>query len=257
MSGSLFREAAAAFKAVLAREMGCSVEAYGSHALTVVERPPGSREPHLALATTCGTGSVLSVRDPRLAAWALQQDLPRHYRIFLPSFLEGLAARAGELGHANPKSHSATTGMILAELHGPPALPATYSLRQLSEREQAELRAGEVFDNALLEPGERKVERFRTAFAAFGRDGEVAAVAGVWDQYPGIDEIGLDVARERRGLGLGRAMAIHAARWIREQGRWPIYTYGFTNIRSANTGLAAGFRPLWQIAAVYRPEDVE
>ena len=196
------------------------------------------------------------MRDPRLADWAREQAVQPHYRIFLPSFLEGLVAHARELGHANPKSHSASTGMVLAET--PEAEPPPgYTVRELEAAEQRSLREGKVFDNALLEPDERKVERFRTAFGAFAPDGAVAAVAGVWDQYPGIDEIGLDVAREHRGLGFGRAMAVHASHWIRSQGRWPIYTYGFTNMRSANTGLAAGFRPLWQIAAVYRPEDVD
>jgi GNAT superfamily N-acetyltransferase len=254
---SLFAEASAVFKSVLAGQMGCRPEDYDSHALIVVQRPGDSRDPHLALATTCGTGSVLSVRDERLARWAREQPVKPHYRIFLPSFLEGLTSRARELGHANPKSHSASTGMVLAELRPVPRLPEGYEIRELAHSEQGRLRATKVFDNALLEPDERKVARFRTAFAAVDSRGEVAAVTGIWDQYPGIDEIGLDVARSARGLGLGRALATHAAGWIRADGRWPIYTYGFTNMRSANTGLAAGFRPLWQIAAVYRPEDVD
>lgn len=257
MSGTLFAEASAALKRVLAGQMGCSVSDYESHALTIVERPEGSREPHLALATTCGTGSVLSVRDPRLGEWAREQTVQPHYRIFLPSFLEGLVAQARALGHEQPKSHSASSGMVLAELLEPPALPAGFELRELTHSEQLELRETKVFDNALLEPDERKVERFRTAFGAFAPDGAVAGIAGVWDQYPRLDEIGLDVLRERRGLGIGRALTVHATHWIRQSGRWPIYTYGFTNTRSANNGLAAGFRPLWQIAAVYRPKDVE
>lgn len=254
---TLFSEAARALKATLAAQMGCEPEAYESHTLTVVPRPAGSREPHLALATTCGTGSVLSLRDARLADWARAQPLETHYRIFLPSFLEGLAAQARSLGHAGAKSHSATTGMVLATEPAEPLWPSGFRLRALAAAEQEALRPGRRFENALGEPDElTKISRMREAFAATTEAGELAAVAGIWDQYPGIDEVGLDVAREHRGRGLGALMAREAARRIRRAGRWPIYTYGFTNIRSANTGLAAGFRPLWQIAAVYVPEDV-
>jgi GNAT superfamily N-acetyltransferase len=258
MAGELFAEASRVFKLAMAHEMGCSTDDYESHELTVVERPAGSREPHLALATTCGTGTVLSVRDARLAEWARSYGVSPHFRAFLPSFLEALATRARELGYVDAKSHSASTGMVLASLPEPAPLPPGFRIRELARSEQDELRETKEFDNALLEPEERsKLARFRTAFAAVATDGTPAAVAGVWDQYQAIDEIGLDVRRHYRGLGLGHAMAVHATRWIREQVRWPIYTHGFTNIRSANTGLSAGFRPLWQLQAVYRPSDVE
>jgi hypothetical protein len=258
MAGSLFADSARAFKAALAREMGCDPLDYESHALTVCERPEVSREPHLALATTCGTGTVLSVRDPRLADWAKSVEIPAHHRVFLPSFLEGLAAHARELGHEATKSHSASTGMVLAAVPSPATLPAGQRLVQLSSAQQDALRASKQFDNALLDPDERsKLARFRTAFAVFGAGETPLAVAGVWDQYAGFDEIGVDVAREARGAGLGHAVTVHATRWIVERGRRPIYTHGFTNIRSANNGLSAGFRPLWQLAAVYRPQDME
>lgn len=258
MASELFAEASRVFKIALAREMGCLPEDYESHELTVVERPASSREPHLALATTCGTGTVLSVCDPRLAEWARSYSVSPHFRVFLPSFLEALAARARELGHADAKSHSASTGMVLGTFPSVAPLPPGFRIRELAPAEQAELRTTGEFDNALLEPDERsKIARFRTAFAAVAADGTPAAVSGVTDQYEGMDEIGLDVRRQYRGVGLGHAMAVYATRWIREQGRWPIYTHGFTNIRSANTGLSAGFRPLWQLQAVYRAQDME
>lgn len=255
MPGQLFAASAAALKAALAAQLGCSPAGFESNALTIVERPPGSREPHLAIVATCGTGSVLSVRDTRLADWARQQPLEAHFRIFLPAFLEGLAARARELGYAGVRSHSPSEGMVLAEDLPPRNLPAGYRIAELPLAEQERLRPGREFENALAEPGEdAKIASMRIAFAAHAPDGSIAGVAGTWDQYPGIDEIGLDVARAHRGQGLATALTIHATRWIRASGRWPIYTYGVTNVRSMNNGLSAGYRPLWLLSVVYEPD---
>lgn len=259
MVTTLYTESSAALREVLAAQMGCTVEDYRSHQLAVVSRPADSREPHLVLVTTMGAGSVVSVRDSRLADWA-REHAParnRNQQIFLPSFLEGMAARARELGHEAAKSHSASGGCVLAELLAPLPLPPWYALREIGVEEQARLRAGGQFDNALGEPDElRRIAAARTAFVVECPDGEVAAVAGIWDQYPGTDEIGLDVAPAHRGKGLAAVLTVHATRWIREQGRWPIYTYGFTNVRSMNNALRCGYRPLWFLSAVYVPADM-
>jgi len=181
------------------------------------------------------------VKDVRLADWAREQPLETHFRIFLPSFLEGLAAHARELGYVGARSHSPSEGMVLAEDMPPRSMPAGYRIAELPLVEQERLRPGREFENALAEPGEdAKIASIRIAFAAYGPDGSIAGVAGVWDQYPDIDEIGLDVARAHRGLGLATTLTIHATRWIRAHGRWPIYTYGVTNVRSMNNGVSAG-----------------
>jgi GNAT superfamily N-acetyltransferase len=253
--GPLFTESAVAFKATFASQLGCDPAAFESNALTIVKRPADSREQHLAIVATCGTGSVLSVKDTRLADWAREQPLETHFRIFLPSFLEGMAAHARGLGYDGARSHSPSEGMVLAEDLPPPGLPAGYRIADLPPAEQQRLRPDREFENALAEPGETaKIASIRIAFAAYAPDGAVAGVAGVWDQYPGIDEIGLDVARAHRGLGLAGALTIHATRWIRAQRQWPIYTYGVTNVRSMNNGLSAGYRPLWLLSVVYVPD---
>jgi GNAT superfamily N-acetyltransferase len=252
MPGPLFAESSRAFKASLAAQLGCDPAAFESHALSVVERPEGSCERQLAVVATCGTGSVLSVRHPRLGDWAREQPLETHFRIFLPSFLEGMAAHARELGYVGARSHSPSQGMVLADDVPPRNLPAGYRIAELPLAEQQRLRPGREFENALAEPGEdAKIASIRIVFAAFAADGSIAGVAGVWDQYPGIDEIGLDVARAHRGLGLATTLTIHATRWIRAGGRWPIYTCGVTNVRSMNNGLSAGYRPLWLLSVVY------
>jgi GNAT superfamily N-acetyltransferase len=194
------------------------------------------------------------VTDSRLAEWAREQPLETHFRIFLPSFLEGLAAHARALGYAGARSHSPSEGMVLAEDLPPRDLPPGYRIAELPLGEQERLRPGREFENALAEPGEdAKIASLRIVFAAYAPDGAIAGVAGVWDQYAGIDEIGLDVARGHRGLGLATTLTVHATRWIRAQGRWPIYTYSVTNVRSMNNGLSAGYRPLWLLSVVYVP----
>ncbi len=257
MRGSIFAESSSVFKAVLAEQMGCETAAYESNELTVVERPAASREPHLALVTTCGTGSVVSTRDARLAEWARGQQIEANHRIFLPNFLESMAAEARRLGHDDAKSHSASGGMVLAADVAPRELPPGFRIRSLSDDEVTNLRTGTKFENALGESDEtRRINAHRIAFAVVSAADEVVACTGVWDQYPNIDEIGVDVLREHRGNGFASALTIHAVRWIRAQGRWPIYTYGFTNVRSMNNGLASGFRPLWFLSAVFVPADM-
>ncbi len=257
MSTALFRESSAAVKRIIAAQMGCLPADYDSDALTVVERPVGSREPNLALVTTFGTGSVLSVRDARLGDWAQQQRLEANHRVFLPSFLEEMAAHARELGHEGAKSHSASAYTVLAEDLPGRELPTGYAIRELSGPEQAALRAGLKFENALGEPEEhRRIAASRTAFAIVGPAGTPLAVAGIWDQYPDVDEIGVDVLRAHRGSGFAAALTIHATCWIRSEGRIPLYTYGFTNVRSMNNALACGYRPLGFIASVYVPSDL-
>lgn len=254
MTGPLFRQSAAAFRREFAAQLACDPAAFDSNALTIVERPAQSREGQLAIVATCGTGSVLSVKDARLGEWAAEQTLETHHRIFLPSFLEGLAARARELGYADARSHSPSEGMVLAQDLPPRDLPPGYRIAELPIAERERLRPGREFENALGEPAEHaKIASIRIAFGAFAPGGTLAGVAGVWDQYPGIDEIGLDVARAHRGQGLATALTIHATRWIRANGRWPIYTYGVTNVRSMNNGLSAGYRPLWLLSVVYTP----
>lgn len=251
MPGPLFAESSAAFKASLAAQLGCDPVAFESHALSVVERPEGSCERQLAVVATCGTGSVLSVRDSRLGDWAREQPLAAHFRIFLPSFLEGLAEHARALGYEAARSHSPSEGMVLSEDLPPRELPPGYRIAELPLVEQQCLRPGREFENALAEPEEdARIASIRIVFAAYAPDGAIAGVAGVWDQYAGIDEIGLDVARAHRGLGLATTLTIHATRWIRAGGRWPIYTYGVTNVRSMNNGLSAGYRPLWVLSVV-------
>jgi GNAT superfamily N-acetyltransferase len=243
-----------AVEAALARELGCDTADFHAQALRIVERPPGGREPALALAVECGTGSVISLRDARMVepVRAAAAQLPAHYRIFLPSFLESVAAIARDVGHPNARTHTPALGLALAELLPVPSLPEGYFLTSLSPGEVAELRAVRAFPNALMEPDDDQMHHlFREAAAIRDASGTAIAAAGIWEMYPGIDEIGLDVHRDHRGRGLARHLTLLMTHRINETGRSPIYTISLANLRSLNNGLACGYRPAWLQAAIY------
>ncbi len=188
MASALLRESTGTFQHAFAAQLGCEPSAFASQALTIVERPPDSWEPHLAIAAECGIGSVVSPRDLRLETWAAEQQLESHFRIFLPSFLEGMAEKARELGYAAAKSHSPSVGMVLAEDVPLPGIPNGLAVVELSASRIAELRKAGDFGNALGETDEHdKLARFKRATVLPRPAGEVVAACGVWEQYPGID----------------------------------------------------------------------
>jgi len=259
MPSDTHRQASAAFQSEFARQLGCETSAFAAPGLTICERPADGREPHLVILAECGLGTVVSTKAPELLPWLRERGaaLPYHFRVFQPSFLEALAAEAVRLGHDRARTHGSTMGLVLAEELPVPPLPGDLRIEELTPDEVLAERPTEVFDNALLDPDERpeNLARFRTAFGVKDSSGRLLGVSGVWDQYPGIDEIGIDVLREARGQGLARILTIHATHWIRSQGRWPIYTAGISNLRSINNGIACGYRPAWTITIVYVPQE--
>lgn len=241
----------------LAHELGCQPADFASQELRVVHRPPGSREPYPVLLVEAGTGSVISVTDATLipAIQDLARSLPAHYRIFLPAFLESLVGLLRERGQPAAHSWTSTLGMVREEAVPLPPVPEGCTLEDLPPAALEELRAAGSFPNALLDPDDHQVlaGRFRRALALRGAPGELLAVTGTWDQYPDIDEIGIDVAPGYRGRGLGRWLTLAAAAQVSADGRWPIYTASMANIRSIRNGIACGFRPAWLITAIHTP----
>lgn len=205
----------------------------------------------------CRIGSVVSTCDARLGAWAAEQKLEALFRIFLPSFLEGMAEKARELGYGGAKSHSPAVGMVLAEGLRLPTLDHGFKLAELSLARIDELRGTGDFGNALGEVDEHdKLARFKRAMAIFTAEGGVAAASGVWEQYPGIRDrrrCGTAVSRPRPGGApddRGDALDSRCR-------PLPIYTFGFSNLRSQNNGLRCGYRPLWVLSVVYVLETKE
>ena len=82
------------------------------------------------------------------------------------------------------------------------------------------------------------------ALAGFAvvEENRVAALATVRDEGEPVWEIGMDVAPDARGRGLGRAVVGAAMRWILENGRIAMANVGTFNVPSARTLRSVGLR---------------
>jgi GNAT superfamily N-acetyltransferase len=82
--------------------------------------------------------------------------------------------------------------------------------------------------------------------AGFGifEDGRLVALATVRDDGDPVWEIGMDVAPDSKGRGLGRAVVNAAGRWILENGRLILATTAPFNVPSTRTLRSLGLRYL-------------
>lgn len=254
MPSDLFRRCAAVVRAAEAAEIGCAATAFDSNALTVIEAPTASEPGKLAgRAVTFGTGSALRV-EPGVAAWVRAHAPEKHFRVFQPFFLADLAAATTRIsGGLACSGHGLTLGFVPDRFIERTELPPGYTIRWLENADLAPLREMQAFENTLGDPDEP--ERLAAAlggFAVFGPWGDPVALAGAWDEGKGQYEIGVDVRRQVRGLGLAQPAVAAMTRWILDQGKTPIYTCGATNVRSHRIALACGYRPLWTLGMVWR-----
>lgn len=244
MTSDYFRGVMDLYRATRARAMGCKPEDFDRHELVIVDRPSAQPERFLMMALTFGTGTVLSVH-PDFTHW-VRQNAPtdKHYRAMFPNVLvqpltEEAARRGRPAGWRSPN-----LSFLPARL--PVALPVPEGLRvevfDLAWRNRMWPR-GE-FHNALGEVNEvDEGAGFHYALAIM--DGDVpAAVAGAWDDQPGLVEIGVDVARAYRGRGLGEVVVTNIARHITDHGNIPTYYCAPTNVRSHRNALGSGFIPV-------------
>jgi len=252
LTTALFREQSELLLLAIAADLGCDVEALWSHALTVVERPKPSSDGWVVLAVDSGLGTVLSV-EPQLAGWArAHAPVDYHFRAMQPFFLAELAARAQAAGRDGARARGYSLGFALGEEMEATPLPEGFRLKWAGPEWMERYRESNVFKNAIGEPDEQdRIEKTLTAFVAVDASGEPAAAVGIWDEGRGRDEIGVDVRREVRGLGLARPLVIAATRYILESGRVPFYSCGATNVRSHNNAIACGFRPVYTTAGVW------
>ncbi len=242
----------------LAHELACEPGQLTSERLEVVERPAPVGSGKVVLAATCGLGTVLSV-PPLLVDW-VRDHAPsdRHFRAMQPFFLAELATEVQRRGIApRATAHGFSQGFALGELLKMPAIPPGYSIKLVERDWMALHRPSNVFDNALGESEELdRVEKTARGFAVFDSAGEPAAVAGWWDDGHGREEIGVDVRRESRGMGLAKAVVIAATHAIVEGGGVPFYSCGATNVRSQRNALSCGFLPVFLIGSIWAPGEL-
>ncbi|MGE0600148.1 MAG: GNAT family N-acetyltransferase [Dehalococcoidia bacterium] len=243
MSEDYFLDALDLYRAGRAAELGCEPIDFDSHALTITARPPASTSKFLLMATTFGTGTVCSVA-PDYLDWVKTNAPQTHYRILFPNvLLDPLVAEARARGES--VSYRSPNLSFLPGSR-PVALPLPRGftgVRVGPDFREQHVQSGE-FDNALGEPGDAYVASlWRYGFALFSGETPVA-VAGAYRDYEGVSEIGIDVARSYRGIGLARVAVTNLAAILAAEGEVPSYYCAPTNVRSHRNALACGFLPV-------------
>lgn len=257
MVDSLFATQSSVIREGLSDRLGCTADDLESEQLIVVELPVVTRPGVLARLACSGFGAVASV-EPSLVQW-VRENAPKdhHFRALQPFFLEQIAQRAMETGLATvARGHGYSTGFALNTLNLLPLTPPGLRLELVDSAWIARYRDSKVFDNALGAPEEvDRIARTHHAVVALDATGDPAAVAGWWDDGHGYQEIGVDVRRDARGLGLGKLVTTAATRHIVEAAQAPFYVCGITNIRSHRNALACGFLPVYVIGLVRAVEE--
>lgn len=253
MASDYFLEALDRYRATRAAVQGCSPGDFDTHSLVIVPRPDGPYLKSVLMALTFGTGTVVSV-EPAYLEW-VRANAPRdkHYRAMFPNVLlqplaEEAARRGETLAWRSPN-------LSFLPAQRPVARPLPRELSELpfgADWRADHFPTGE-FHNALGELNDPEDDLFRYGLAIMEGD-RPAAVAGGWDDCDGLIEIGVDVAREYRGQGLGVGVVSALARLIADRGDVPTYYCAPTNIRSHRNALACGFVPVASAARAVRPQ---
>jgi hypothetical protein len=250
MAGDLFSRYSRAAREAVASGLRCDAGAFDSEELVFVDRPESSPW-YTATAVTFGTGTVVSI-DPAYRELAEANRPEKHYRAMSTGFLGAIAAE-GERRGAKLMWWPPSLCFTVAEEPPELAPPAGFEIREHdAEWMNAEMANGR-FENGVGASGKDGREfRNRFALALHDASGEPAAVAGAFETW-GMMEIGVDVVRAHRGLGLGRLVVSAMAREIMRRGEVPFYGCGATNIRSHRTAESCGLRIVLADAFVSAP----
>ena len=230
-------------------DFGCDDSAFDSHALTIVRRPPESKEKYIAMSATLGTGTVLSVDEPWIG-FVQGLQFEKHFLAFQPQqltlpLLEEARRRDVEVVARNPG-----LGFLPAEMPAAPSLPEHLHVERWEK--DACVPWAPTFHNALWDDSE-DVDDFLYALVLADGRGAPQAMAGAWRESDGLVEIGVDVAHDARGQGLGPTVVRTMASAIFAAGDVPTYYCAATNVRSHRTALASGFVPVMSMGGV-RPK---
>jgi GNAT superfamily N-acetyltransferase len=226
------------------------VASFGDEQLTIADRR--SDATWSVTAVTFGTGTVLSI-DPAYRPFVEANQPARHYRAMSGAFLQSIAAeglRRGVTLNWYPP------GLCFTVATEPPDLgvPAGFEIREMDRAWMNAEQANKRFGNGVGEPGvDDRESQNSFALVVYDSRDQPAAVAGAFNNRYGVPEIGVDVLREYRGLGLGRLVVSAMARELIRRGDVPFYECAPTNIRSHRTAESCGFRPVCADALVSGP----
>jgi GNAT superfamily N-acetyltransferase len=240
MGDGLFEKYFRATREAVATSLEVPVASFGDEQLTIVDRPAAAT--WSVAAVTFGTGTVLSI-DPAYRVFAEVNQPAKHYGAMSGAFLQSIAAeglRRGVTLNWYPVELCFTIATEPPDL----AVPAGFEIREVDRAWMNAEQPNKRFGNGVGEPGlDGRDSRNTFAIVLYDSGGNPAAVAGAFNTR-GMSEIGVDVLRQYRGLGVGRLVVSAMAREIIRRGDVPFYTCAPTNIRSHRTAESCGFRPV-------------
>ncbi len=251
MRAPRFAEAIQAVVETLAAECGCLPEHLTDRSVRLVERPLSARQHPLArrypwrepafAAVSLGRGAVLSASPSIIAAVEPVFRGADRDQVFAPRRLarvDELLAPDG-LSLAGPYPRLVCGSDTARERRPPPGFEITVLANPSQER--LTLLGPAAWPNAIS----AHPTRTTTALAVTMRGDLVAGVAACSADTERLWQIGIDVAEEHRGRGIGAALTSALARHILDQGAVPWYSAAPANVASINTAVAAGFRLGW------------
>lgn len=128
------------------------------------------------------------------------------------------------------------------------------SLNTVNIPEGIEMR---LYDRSLI-PGLYENEGFRNAlsYSSAGNrpdmlaavavcSGTIAGIAGASADSDAMWQVGVDVAPEYQGCGIGRALVGRLTQALLKEGILPYYTVSTSNLRSRQLAVSAGYWPAW------------
>jgi GNAT superfamily N-acetyltransferase len=234
-------------RSVLAADLACSDDAFFSDGVTIAaaEDRPGRRGfPRWSKplgVVTLGRGVVVSSHPDRIP-W-LRATLGHLSRdaVFSAATLRCLAEYVEPDGQrlAGPDTKYVCTATDL-RLADPPAGVEIQVVR------------GEAVQDLYRYPGFENALAYRANAArpdvlavVATETSEPVGIAGASADCDALWQIGVDVAPENRGQGIGRAVVSRLTREVLDRGRLPYYSAFVANVASHGVATAVGYWPMW------------
>ena len=191
--------------------------------------------------TTMGHGVVISCSTDRLG-WAeenlRQQRRDELFSVSTLSLIAGFVAPDRQvLVGPFPNYVCAGDAFCAAKV------PSGFTLQLFEQEQMAEVYRFEGFSHALSYRMDHP-SLDMIAVAAWHK-GQVVGMAGVGGDSDHLWQIGVDVAPQCQGMGLGKALVSRATEATLEHGKTPYYAHHISNIRSGNTALSVGYQLAW------------
>ena len=250
MATELFEKQSAKVRDAYGVGLGADAGVFSGDRLTIAERP----EPNWGYAVngvTFAKGSLIAVA-PQLLEFAGANAPARHREAVTDQCFGTLRRAAIGLGMGESlQAFAGGLGWALARMPADPTLPAGLRFAPVTREWLDDQIPKGTFENGAgpADGGGGRSFRNQYGVSVENSDGEVVALAGVFDSY-GLHEIGVDVIAEHQGQGLGVAVVAAALLAILERGGTPFYGCAPTNIRSQHTALAAGFAPVCSYGSI-------